>query len=143
MVPWNTFLLVFVTATPPTVTVAAVLNAGPVGVLGSSNSNRTSDSFVVAFRMRLVIVVLPRNTARFAKLAEPAGRVPLHCSTMSPANSVNPSDRISVGTAAVALQVKGCALAVETKPVSRATTANARIHLRKSAILFSLWNLRN
>jgi hypothetical protein len=71
------------------------------------------------------------------------GLPPWHCSSRSPTSSVIPSTRSITGVPALATQVNACgllfccALAVPA-PNNRATRANAKNNLRKSAISFSL-----
>src|SRR5262249_47336183 len=122
----------------------SVLDTGLVGGLepGSSIKSVASDKFkALPPSNRLVIgaftvtVILPCNEAFPAVVLPtvgdtPPGKNPVQVITISPINSVNPSDRMT-GAPPVPTAVEQliCALA---SPANTARIANARIHLRKS-----------
>ncbi len=101
-------------------------------------------------KRRLVIAVLSDTVMLYNGICAPADVAvpPVHVRIRSPISSVIPSERTCGGTGEFAVQTNGgakvaCAEAETPVLSTSATTANAKSHLRKSAISFSLWYLLN
>src|SRR5260370_426239 len=147
------------TLTLPIMPAATLASPGPGcvfwGVLlsfgyGSSMSNSASMEFPVPAPLppsrRLVMLVLSDSRISVVGTGLPlgVGLPPVHCSNRSPMSSVMPSTRTRTADPALAVQLNACwtagcccAFAVPA-PNNRATRANAKNNLRKSAISFSL-----